>query len=45
VTDIVALEGLACGCNYAVRRHFDEVLSGVYPTEEESTAEREMAEL
>ena len=43
VTDTVALEGLACGCNYAVRRHFDEVLSGVYPTEEESTASREMA--
>jgi CRP-like cAMP-binding protein len=41
VTDTVALEGLACGCNYAVRRHFDEVLSGVYPTEEESTASRE----
>lgn len=38
VTDLVALEGLACGCNYAVRSHFEEVLSGVYPTEEESTA-------
>jgi hypothetical protein len=42
VTDTVALEGLACGCNYAVRRHFEEVLSGVYPTEEESNAVREM---
>ena len=40
VTDLVALEGLACGCNYAVRSHFEEVLSGVYPTEEESTAGR-----
>ena len=38
VTDLVALEGLACGCNFAVRTHFEEVLSGVYPTEEESTA-------
>ena len=38
VTDLVALEGLACGCNYAVRSHFEDVLSGVYPTEEESTA-------
>lgn len=38
VTDLVALEGLACGCNYSVRAHFDEVLSGVYPTEEESSA-------
>lgn len=44
VTDTVALEGLACGCNFAVRRHFEEVLRGVYPTEEESTAVREMAE-
>ena len=44
VTDTVALEGLACGCNYAVRRHFDEVLSGVYPTDEESNAVREMAD-
>jgi DNA-binding IclR family transcriptional regulator len=38
VTDIVALEGLACGCNYSVMRHFEEVLSGVYPTENERTA-------
>lgn len=44
VTDTVALEGLACGCNFAVRRHFEEVLGGVYPTEEESTAVREMAD-
>jgi CRP-like cAMP-binding protein len=42
VTDKVALEGLACGCNYAVRRHFEEVLSGVYPTEEESAVAREL---
>jgi CRP-like cAMP-binding protein len=41
VTDTVALEGLACGCNFAVRRHFEDVLRGVYPTEEESTASRE----
>lgn len=32
------LQKLACGCNAAVRRHFDEVLKGVYPTEGESTA-------
>lgn len=38
VTDLVALEGLACGCNYSVLEHFDEVLCGVYPIEEESTA-------
>jgi hypothetical protein len=38
VTDLVALEGLACGCNYSVQRHFDDVLRGVYPTEVERTA-------
>lgn len=38
VTDVVALEGLACGCNYSVMAHFEDVLQGVYPTEEESTA-------
>lgn len=38
VTDVVALEGLACGCNYSVMSHFEEVLEGVYPIEEESTA-------
>lgn len=38
VTDLVALEGLACGCNYSVLTHFEDVLSGVYPTEDERTA-------
>lgn len=38
VTDLVALEGLACGCNYSVMTHFEDVLTGVYPIEEESTA-------
>ena len=38
VTDLVALEGLACGCNSSVLTHFEDVLSGVYPIEEESTA-------
>jgi biotin operon repressor len=32
------LQRLACGCNAAVRRHFDDVLQGVYPAEGESTA-------
>ena len=40
VSDFVGLHELQCGCNAAVRRHFDDVLSGVYPTEEESTAQR-----
>ncbi|MFN4088276.1 MAG: Crp/Fnr family transcriptional regulator [Alphaproteobacteria bacterium] len=39
VADLDALHGMACGCNDAVRRHFDEVLAGVYPTEAESAAE------
>jgi transcriptional regulator with XRE-family HTH domain len=29
--DVDGLERLACGCHHAVRRHFDEVLAGVYP--------------
>lgn len=31
IEDIAALQGLACECNASVRRHFGEVLSGVYP--------------
>jgi CRP-like cAMP-binding protein len=38
VTAAGGLEQIACGCNAAVRRHFDEVLKGVYPDEEESAA-------
>lgn len=37
VEDLDGLHRLECGCNAAVRRHFDEVLKGVYPTGEEST--------
>jgi hypothetical protein len=33
VSDIDRLRALACNCNDSVRRHFDEVLSGVYPAE------------
>ncbi|MGJ3649510.1 Crp/Fnr family transcriptional regulator [Sphingomonas sp. GlSt437] len=36
--DAEGLQHLACDCHRQVRRHFDEVLSGVYPTEEESAA-------
>lgn len=35
VTDLDQLKGIACGCNECVRRHFEEVLSGVYPCEDE----------
>lgn len=38
VSDFDGLKDLECGCNAAVRRHFDDVLSGVYPTEEAITA-------
>ena len=31
ITDSERLRGLCCGCHQAVRRHFDDVLSGVYP--------------
>ncbi|SEI40702.1 Crp/Fnr family transcriptional regulator [Frateuria terrea] len=37
VRDRDQLHQLSCGCNDAVRAHFDDVLKGVYPTEEEST--------
>ena len=35
VPDLARLQALACGCHDAVLDHFDEVLSGVYPSEEE----------
>jgi CRP-like cAMP-binding protein len=38
VTEAGGLDRIACRCNQAVRRHFDEVLEGVYPEEEESAA-------
>lgn len=33
VGDLEALKSRACGCNDAVRHHFDTVLEGVYPAE------------
>ena len=36
VRSMLALHSLACRCNEDVKAHFDEVLCGVYPTEEES---------
>jgi hypothetical protein len=35
VTDLDQLRHIACGCNESVRQHFEEVLSGVYPSEDE----------
>lgn len=44
VTSLDRLRDLSCECQDRVRSHFDRVLSGVYPTEEESTALKEQAE-
>lgn len=38
IRDIGALRAVACECNESVREHFDEVLSGVYPSEDELIA-------
>ena len=34
VTDFERLKAIACECNDCVRRHFDQVLKGVYPDDE-----------
>ena len=38
IRDVDDLRALACECNDDVREHFDDVLSGVYPTEDELIA-------
>ncbi|HYZ23486.1 MAG TPA: hypothetical protein VE690_15155, partial [Rhodopila sp.] len=38
VHDAVALRVRACECNSVVRRHFDELLEGVYPAAENRLA-------
>lgn len=38
IRDLDALRAIACECNESVRDHFDEVLAGVYPTEDELIA-------
>lgn len=43
VRDPDELAGLSCGCHDALRRHFDLVLAGVYPTLDESTAQKDAA--
>jgi CRP-like cAMP-binding protein len=40
VRDMEELSALSCGCNEALRRHFDQVLAGVYPSLEESSAQK-----
>lgn len=37
VHDLTELRRLSCRCNDTVRRHFDEVLKGVYPSEDGSS--------
>lgn len=44
VRNMPALHSLACRCNEAVKAHFDDVLCGVYPTEEESAQQNADAE-
>jgi CRP-like cAMP-binding protein len=38
ITDVDQLRAIACECNDAVRGHFEDVLSGVYPAEDELIA-------
>lgn len=38
IRDIDELRAMACECNQSVRAHFEDVLSGVYPTEDELIA-------
>jgi len=38
------LRALACGCNAAVSQHFDDVLKGVYPAEENGLAPADSTE-
>jgi CRP-like cAMP-binding protein len=39
ITDARALEMNACACNRLVKMHFDEVLSGVYPSDNDMTTQ------
>lgn len=41
VCDMTALQEASCGCDAALRRHFDEVLRGIYPAESEEMALQE----
>ncbi|MFL6970948.1 MAG: Crp/Fnr family transcriptional regulator, partial [Xanthobacteraceae bacterium] len=38
IRSLDALRTTACECNECVREHFEEVLSGVYPAEDELIA-------
>lgn len=38
IRNVDELRGLACECNDSIRAHFEDVLSGVYPTDDELIA-------
>lgn len=38
ILDVDQLSAIACGCNDRIREHFDQVLTGVYPTEADMIA-------
>jgi len=38
ITDLEKLRAIACGCNDRIREHFDTILAGVYPSEQEILA-------
>lgn len=38
ISDVDGLRSIACGCNDRIREHFEEVLTGVYPREQEILA-------
>ncbi len=40
IANIDGLRALACECNFCVGRHFDDVLKGVYPAEENGLGSR-----
>ena len=41
VCDMAGLQAASCGCDAALRRHFEEVLRGIYPAESEEMALQE----
>lgn len=44
ISDAAGLRHLSCECNDALKRHFDVVLTGVYPSEDDAALERHSAE-
>jgi hypothetical protein len=40
VRNLEEFASLSCGCNDSLRRHFDQVLAGVYPSADESSRQK-----